>query len=272
MAGFFGRAESAVLTDKERLHRTELLLSRLYRKDVSPKFYAPALRGVKAMVIFSVLGILLFTGTLFYKFNFFIVLREDVLARGSNLEAAIQRRSNLFGNMVNLTLNHAVLEHEVYSYTARMRTEIVQKRGLSPELQERLLAKISEGARATAAGELESILKDLPANGGASIGRLLAVAEQYPDIQSSKTYQQMMVSLVDMEDLVVQRRKEYNDALLLYNTTISKFPWKLLAHWTKFSRIDYFSTATSDLQPLTITSETYQPLLPFQDPAKEGEH
>lgn len=211
MAGFFSKAEGTILTDKQRLQRTEAMLGQLYREEVSPKFEIPAMRGVRMMATLSILSLLLFAGTMFYKFNAFILLREDALARSGNLESALQRRTNLFSNMINLTLSHASLEHSVFSYGAKMRTEIARNSGLSSEAQKELLSKAEAAAKKAGVGlpaDWQKILKGaLGSSGGgveSALGGLLAVVEQYPDIKSSQTYQHMMTSLVNMEDLIVK--------------------------------------------------------------------
>ena len=109
MVSTYSDTEHGAASDSQRIQRSEFLLSQLYRTDVKPRFVLPDLRLVKVLAYFSLLALVLFSGTLFYKFNNFILMREDVLSKASNMESAIQRRSNLFSNLVNLTLNHASL-------------------------------------------------------------------------------------------------------------------------------------------------------------------
>jgi LemA protein len=277
MVGLFSTADNTVLTDKQRLQRSESMLEQLYREDVSPEFHVPAMRGIKLMAALSVISILLFTGTMFYKFNAFILLREDVNATRGNIEAAIQRRTNLFGNMINLTLNHASLEHAVFSYAAKMRTQIASDNPRSPGGEKEILAQAEALAKKSGVGlpgGWEKALKDLMGAGGTgeSLGRLLAVVEKYPDVKSSQTYQHMMTSLVNMEDLIATRRREHTEALRMYNMTISKFPWKLLAHWTDFQRLEYFDTANPGKGSPLITDDTYSKLMPFLDSGKGAKH
>lgn len=113
MVSTYSDTKPGVASDSQRLQRSEHLLSQLYRQDVKPRFVMPDLHGVKVLAGFSFLALLLFAGTMFYKFNAFILLREDVLSKNSNLDSSIQRRKNLFSNLINLTLNHATLEHSV---------------------------------------------------------------------------------------------------------------------------------------------------------------
>lgn len=272
MADIFGKAENVSAPTEPRFRRSEVLLTRLYRDRINPRAWTPYVRGAKTMAIISVLAIVVFTGTLFFKFNSFILLREDVLSMASNLESAIQRRSNLFSNLVNLTLNHASLEHAVFTFAARMRTQIVKQGKLPADAARQLLPGSGKGGRSAAADPLPddwtAALK-APRNGGgavASLGRLLAVVERYPDIQSAKTYIKMMSSLIDMEDLIAKRRMEYNASARMFNAAISKFPWKLLAKWTHFERFAYFIAGAPGAGGPLITLDVFKQLMPLDTP------
>ncbi len=278
MVSTYSDTKHGVASDSQRLQRSEFLLSQLYRADVKPRFVMPDLRAIKVLAYFSLLALVVFSGTLFYKFNNFIFMREDVLSKAGNLESAIQRRSNLFSNLVNLTLSHAFLEYSVFTNTAQTRTEIIKQSDLSPEAVDKLvksLGKAGLGAAGKGKGALPTVwnkaLEALQQGGdtGASLGRLLAVVEQYPNIQSAKTYVEMMKSLVDMEDLIATRRIEYNAVARIYNTAISKFPWKLLAEWTEFKRAKYFSPDGKGAAAPVLTLEVYKKLMPYEF---KGEH
>ncbi|MBF0246954.1 MAG: LemA family protein [Alphaproteobacteria bacterium] len=257
--------------NQQRLRRSEALLAQLYRDEVDPPFTVPNIPGLRVMAVLSVISILLFSATLFYKFNNFIMLREEVFTKQGNLESSIQRRHNLFGNLINVALNHAALEHAVFANTSKMRSDLVQRakeQGMS--LDQLLGGGAGAGAGAGATGALADEIKGIDellkgGNFEASLGRLMAVVEQYPNIQSSQTYHQLMTSLVEMEDLIATRRVEYNTALREYNMAISKFPWYLLAQITDFGRLDYFSIAkNSDVAPV-VTQEQLERLNPLRE-------
>ncbi len=272
MATTYKDTKHGATSDSQRLHRSEVLLSQLYRADLNPRFVMPDLRAVKIMAYVSLLALVVFSGTLFYKFNNFILMREEVLSKASNLESAIQRRSNLFSNLINLTLSHASLEHSVFTNAAQRRTEIIKQSNLSPEAVDKLVTalggKVSLGAAGKGAlpTDWNQALEMLRGGGDmeASLGRLLAVVEQYPNIQSAKTYIEMMKSLVDMEDVIATRRIEYNAVARIYNAGISKFPWKLLAEWTEFKRAKYFSADEKGVAAPVLTLDVYRQLMPFE--------
>lgn len=253
----------------ERVKRSQALLEELYHQEINPRYRASPPRIWNILLLVSAAAVLLFTGTLFYKFNSFVYLREDVLAKQGNLEAAVQRRSNLFSNLVELTLSHAALESAIYSYAAEMRTKIIKKSSGSERLADALKTGAGKGAPNDKPGSLlgrdwTEALKALGGDGmNTSLGRLLAVVEQYPNVRISETYKQMMGALVEMENRISAKRMEYNMSMRQYNTSISKFPWKLLAKLTNFARLDYYSTPVSKKSAPIITPDIYQQLVPL---------
>ncbi len=243
-----GRVDIGTL---QRVKQSEELLASLYVVDAQPRRLG---RGpVQVLMALSALSLLIFIATLLMRYNIFVTLSEDAQAKRSNFEVMVQRRDNLFGNLVKLTLNHAALEHSVFAHAADKRTEAVEA-----------------GRGGQVASALEQLMKPgggnrtVVADGGfgAALGRLMAIVEQYPNIQSVDTYKHMMTSLVDMEDRIATKREEYNAAAATYNVEITKWPWDYLAMITGFKRVDYFHEKPDGDTPV-ITPELFQQLLPL---------
>ena len=265
-----------------RVRQSDALLVQLYQDALDPKSRVRAIRGLRTIVFVSILSLVVFAVTLFYNYNTFVMLHEDVLTQDSNLASAIQRRTNLFTNLVRLTLSHAALEHAIYTHAADMRTEIIKKSNLPEAVAESIIAKsggalgvkpgpnpadaLTGGAEGTPAKgnvDFNKVLEALSGGQGAenSIGRLLAVVEQYPNVRSSETYKDLMVSLVELENQIVAARQVYNTSARQYNTAISKFPWYMMAQWTDFNRAKYFDP-TTNVGPL-ISPALYEQLVPL---------
>ncbi len=58
----------------------------------------------------------------------------------------------------------------------------------------------------------------------AAIGRLMVVAEQYPELRATENFQQLQASLYETEDQIQITRRVYNDTVQTYNTFIQIFP------------------------------------------------
>ncbi|MBF0255883.1 MAG: LemA family protein [Gammaproteobacteria bacterium] len=248
---------------KERMRNSRERLRELYHDEVSPKFRVPRMVAAKTLLVVSLLTLLLFSATLLFKFNYFITIQEEVLAKRGHLEGAYQRRSNLFENLLKLTLNHAALEHEVFSHVADVRKDIIKKLELPPEIQQSIMSSL-ENTDGPSFGDFSKALAGLNASGmESSIGRLLGLVEQYPDIKSSETYKQMMEALMMIEDRIAERRMEYQDSIRMFNKEISQFPWYLLAKATGFKRFDYFyAERGAHIRP-QIHADIFERLLPM---------
>ncbi|CAK0756251.1 Magnetosome protein MamQ [Azospirillaceae bacterium] len=261
-----------------RIRRSELLLAELYGKKIkTPKPRVKAVRGIHAMLVVSLLALSAVVTVAYYKINYFIMLREDAYSKSGNLAATVQRRANLFMNLIKLTLNHAALEHAVFSHTSEMRTEIMKNSKLSDTIANAVAKEIDRISAQRAATppsdkpadikipDIEQILKSLASEGKAegAIGKILAMVEQYPNIKSSETYKHMMDSLIEMEDRITMRRVEYNESLREYNTAVTSFPWRYLAGICGFIRIEYDRAQDPSMAAKDITPALYQQLVPL---------
>ncbi|MEI8395117.1 MAG: LemA family protein [Rhodospirillaceae bacterium] len=250
-----------------RIRRSEVLLGELYglKKPPKPQFRARKVRGVRTMLAVSLLTIAAALSVVYYKINIFIMLQEDAHTKEANLEAAVQRKANLFSNLVKLTLSHAELEHTVFSHVAEMRTEIVKQSKLPDALADAVTKETAKPPGTPGRADLDQILKMVGGEGGAdaSIGRLLAMVEQYPNLRSSETYQHAMTALIEMEDRIAERRMELNESIRMYDTAVTSIPWQYLASVSGFKWRDYSHAGDGTSAAMNIDSGLYQQLLPM---------
>ena len=256
-----GSAAQVEFSTLQRVKQSEELLAQLYVVEEAPQRMG---RGpVQLMLAVSVLSLVAFITTLLLRYNTFVAMFEDAQAKRSNYEVMIQRRDNLFGNLVKLTLNHAALEHSIFSPAADKRTEAVEagKGGPIGSALEQLMKQGGLGKLLGDGGAGKALLGG-DGGFGTALGRLMAIVEQYPNIQSVDTYRHMMTSLVDMEDRIATKREDYNAAAATYNVEITKWPWDYLAMITGFKRVEYFHEKPDGDTPV-ITPQLFQELLPL---------
>ncbi|MBF0420473.1 MAG: LemA family protein [Magnetococcales bacterium] len=267
-------------SNSERVRRMKRLLRQLYKDEFSgSRLRLPPFKVKGLVVSLSLLSIVIFGVTTLYNFNIFITFEEKILSAKGHIQDALQRRANLFTNLINLTLNQAALEQEVFRHVADVRAAMAgQERGRKdggvagdkqPGAGD---SKPGESAgAATRAQGLAAALSGM--EGASSMAKLMAVVEQYPEIKSSTTYQQLMDKLVEIEDRIISRRDGYNEDVRVYNTLITSFPWYILAHITGFKRYEYFtmdSMNQSDKQVLSnLSSMEFQRLLPLAPGQKQ---
>jgi LemA protein len=74
----------------------------------------------------------------------------------------------------------------------------------------------------------------------AAIGKILAVAEAYPDLKASANFQQLQSELADIEDQIQLARRYYNASVRDFNVMIQQAPSNLIAGWFAFRPANFF--------------------------------
>ncbi len=136
--------------------------------------------------------------------NALIALDENVNAAWSNIDAALQRRNDLILNLVSTVKGYATHEEEVF-------TKIADARG-------RLAGATTMQEKAEADAALT-----------AGLGRLLAIAESYPELKANEGFLRLQDELAGTENRIKVTRKRYNQDVKSFNRTIRQFPGSLFA-------------------------------------------
>ena len=148
-------------------------------------------------------------------YNRLVKLRNRVDNAWSQVDVQLRRRYDLIPNLVATVRAYAAHESETLQAVVRAR----------------------DGARSAATieeqGEAESVLTG-------AIGRLLAVAEAYPELRSEKRFAELQEELARTEDKISVSRHIYNDTTLNYNDAVTTLPSSLIARLAGFSGRDYF--------------------------------
>ncbi|MSR87689.1 MAG: LemA family protein [Candidatus Zambryskibacteria bacterium] len=155
----------------------------------------------------------------FSGYNSLVTLNENVDAEWSKVETQYQRRFDLIPNLVNSVKGILTQEQTIFGDIADART--------------RYAGATTPNDKAAAASQVESTL-----------GRLLVIMENYPQLNSSANVADLMTQLEGTENRISVERIRFNDAIRAYNTTIKRFPKNLLAAVTGFSERAYFEAVT----------------------------
>ncbi|HLY37853.1 MAG TPA: LemA family protein [Candidatus Binatia bacterium] len=148
-------------------------------------------------------------------YNRMVAMREQIEAAWAQVENQLQRRNDLIPNLVEVTRGYATHEREVFSRIADARA--------------RLLAGGTRDDKIAAANEMTGAL-----------GRLLAIAEQYPDLKANQQFARLSDELAGTENRIAVERMRYNDAVREYNAYIKSFPTALYAQSLGFKEEKYF--------------------------------
>ena len=134
---------------------------------------------------------------------------EQVNAAWGNVQSEYQRRADLIPNLVRTVERYADQERDVL-------TEVTQARANASRVQ--LNADdLDDPAKVRAFNDAQTQL-------GGSLGRLLATFEAYPDLKSNQNFLTLQSQLEGTENSILVARRDYNETVRQYNTTIRTFP------------------------------------------------
>ena len=143
-------------------------------------------------------------------------LDEETNAAWSEVLNQYQRRADLIPNLVNTVKGYAAHERETLEAVTRARAQV----GSITATPELLKDPAAFQRFQQAQGELSSALS-----------RLLAVAEQYPDLKASENFRDLQSQLEGTENRVTVARKRYIDKVAEYNKAVRFFPTNLTAKY-----------------------------------------
>jgi LemA protein len=140
-------------------------------------------------------------------YNTIQTLDERVNQAQGQIQAQLQRRSDLIPNLVETVRGVAKQESTVFISIANARSRLAGavQSGNVPEM-------------AAANQELNQ-----------GLGRLLAIAENYPQLRSSESFRDLQAQLEGTENRISVARQDYNTAVAEYNSYIRQFPYNLTA-------------------------------------------
>ena len=157
-------------------------------------------------------------------YNDLVSEQENVEAAWAQVENQYQRRADLVPNLVATVKGYAKHEQEtlenVISARAKATQVTVDPTNTTPE---------QLAAFQAAQGELSQAL-----------GRLLAVAENYPDLKANQNFLDLQAQLEGTENRIAIARQQFNDAARRYNKQIRKFPRNMIAKMFDFEKKPYF--------------------------------
>lgn len=85
-----------------------------------------------------------------------------------------------------------------------------------------------------------------------ALGRLLAVAESYPDLQADRSFAALQTELAATEDRIAAARAAYNDAVLGFNTMIQRVPMNLMSGAMGMVTVEYFDLGAEPRDPMGV--------------------
>jgi LemA protein len=176
--------------------------------------------STSAVLLAIIVGV---AGYLIAIYNKFVSLQSGIDAAWSDIDVQLKRRYNLIPALVDVVKGYK-------DYEAGTLEKIIQARQQSIDAQ--------SPAEKSAA---ESLL-------GASLGKLFALAEAYPDLKADTQFLNLQGELSSIEDAIQNSRRYYNAIVRDYNAKLRSFPDVLIAQKYHFTPREYFELDASEAE------------------------
>ncbi len=185
-------------------------------------------------LLFGLIGMVITLSLSSCGYNSMVKLDENVQSKWAEVENSYQRRADLIPNLVNTVKGAANFEQETLTNVVEARAKAtsinIDPSNLTPEA-----IKQFEDAQGALTG---------------SLSRLMAVAENYPELRATENFQALQAQLEGTENRISVARRGFNEATQQYNSTIRSFPNNLMAGMFGFKAKGYFSAqAGADQAP-----------------------
>jgi LemA protein len=166
-------------------------------------------------IALGIVGVLLLYGIL--VFNQLVRHRNRVENSWSGIDVQLRRRYDLIPNLIESVKGYATHERELFEQVTQARTRAIEAGTVTDQAQ----------------AETEITR---------SLGRLLAVAEAYPQLRANENFLALQEELTATESKIAFARQFYNDQVMRYNTLIEQFPSLLVARLGGFRQREFFET------------------------------
>jgi len=168
------------------------------------------------IILCVVLGIFfLLTISMIGSYNGLVSKKEAVSQKYSDLDTTLQRRADLIPNLVNTVKGFTAHENEVIDKVTTARQNLIGANSIEEKQK--------------ANDELSN-----------SLQALMVIVENYPDLKSSENFLNLQTELAGTENRITVARRDYNNAVNTYNSSIKKFPSNIMANMFGFKEEKYF--------------------------------
>lgn len=152
-----------------------------------------------------------------YYWNKFVRLQQEVYARKGQMEKEFQRRNDLIPDLIDVAKDYARHERELFRYVADAKLNVQSTEKLKEAIKKLRGIKAEE-----------------------ALSKLLALAEQYPDLKATQSFQDLMEKLEETENRIANMRESYNKAAQVYNVLVVSFPSNIFNVGFRFKQMAYF--------------------------------
>ena len=160
-------------------------------------------------------------------YNKLVSLTNKIEEAFSIMDVYLKKRWDLIPNLIETTKGYMKHEKEILTEITDLRNKGYDK--LSNDEKIKANEKMSTG-----------------------LEKLMAVAENYPDLKANELFKNLQIELTGTEDKIAFARQFYNDSVQKYNTAIMSFPNNILAKMMNYKEKEYFQVDESEKQTVKV--------------------
>jgi LemA protein len=180
---------------------------------------------------FIILGLLvLLAGYAVTLYNNLVALKHRVTQAWSNIDVLLKQRHDELPKLVETCKQYMQYEQETL-------TNVINARSM--------VSNAAQNQDLGALGVAETALRS-------GLGRLFALAEDYPELRANQSFQNLQSRISDLENSIADRRELYNDAANLNNIRIEQVPDVFVANFFKFGTHELLNFAEEETADVNI--------------------
>jgi len=157
-------------------------------------------------------------------YNGFVTKQENMTKAWSQVENVYQRRTDLVPNLVAVVKSYAEYEQGTLVAVTEARAKATQATVNTENFDAQEFANFE-----TAQDEL-----------GRSLSRLMVSIENYPELKANENYLALQAQLAGCENRILTERRRFNEAAMVYNQSVRRFPSNIIANLFGFEKRPYF--------------------------------
>ncbi|MDE2251047.1 MAG: LemA family protein [Gammaproteobacteria bacterium] len=165
-------------------------------------------------------------------YNSLVAIRERVKQSWANIDVLLRQRHDELPKLIETCKQYMQYEQETLEKVMHARAAVFAA---------------SAGGNVAAVGVAEQQLRG-------NIGRLFAVAENYPQLKTDESFRQLQARISGLEESIADRRELYNDQVNINNTRIDQFPDVLIAHRYGFAAKPLLEFAAAEKSDVDVAA------------------
>ena len=170
--------------------------------------------------IISLLGVRIYNGLIY--------LKNQVSKSFSSVDVLLKKRWDLIPNLVAVVKSHMQFEQQTLAEITRLRSQVMS-------------GGISDDQRLTLENQISR-----------TMGNIVALIENYPELKSDRHVTQLLESLNETEEQISAARRFYNAAVTEYNNALEMFPSNLVANYLRYQQQELFVTPAEERKNVNV--------------------